>query len=307
MPEIRELGSAEDAGLRALLASSGLPVSDLAEARPVLFGTLDHSGLVGVVGVEVHGHSGLLRSLAVRSDARGTGLGGTLVDVAERFARTRGIRHLYLLTETAEKFFARRGYQRVERSAAPPEISGTPEFASLCPSTSGFMVKDLEARRYRVLILCTGNSARSQIAEALLSTRGGARFEAASAGSRPAPAVNPWAVRVLAEAGIPWEGRTPRGLDGLAQERWDVVITVCDRAREACPIFPGAPVLAHWGMPDPAEVEGGDAEKLRAFRGALGTIRGRMDRLLALPLEKLDRHALESALREIGQSQSGPG
>ena len=136
MPEIRQLGSAEDGGLRALLEASGLPVSDLAEARPVLFGTLDHSGLVGVVGVEVHGHSGLLSSLAVRSDARGTGLGGALVDVAERFARARGVRHLYLLTDTAERFFARRGYQRVERAAAPPEISGTSEFASLCPSTS---------------------------------------------------------------------------------------------------------------------------------------------------------------------------
>jgi protein-tyrosine-phosphatase/N-acetylglutamate synthase-like GNAT family acetyltransferase len=299
MPEIRQLGSAEDAGLRALLEASGLPVSDLAESRPVLFGTLDDAGLVGVVGVEVHGHSGLLRSLAVRSDARGTGLGGALVEEAEQFARARGIRHLYLLTDTAEKFFARRGYRRVERAVAPPEISGTSEFASLCPSTSGFMVKDLDARRYRVLILCTGNSARSQIAEALLATRGGARFEVASAGSRPASAVNPWAVRVLAEAGIPWVGRMPKGLEGLDRERWDFVITVCDRAREACPILPGAPVLAHWGMPDPAEVDGGEDEKLRAFRDTLVTLGRRIDMLLALPLEKLDRLALASRIRGI--------
>ena len=307
MPEIRQLGSAEEARLRTLLESSGLPVSDLAEARPVLFGTVDDSGLVGVVGVEVHGHSGLLRSLAVRSDARGTGLGGALVDAAERFARARGIRHLYLLTDTAEKFFTRRGYRRVERAAAPPEISGTSEFASLCPSTSGFMVKDLDARRHRVLILCTGNSARSQIAEALLATRGGARFEVASAGSRPASAVNPWAVRVLAEAGISWEGRKPKGLEGLDRERWDFVITVCDRAREACPIFPGAPLLAHWGMPDPAEETGGDDEKLRAFRETLVTLGHRIDLLLALPLEKLDRLTLESEVLEIGRAQAGPG
>jgi len=300
MPEIRQLGSTEEARLRALLEASGLPVSDLDEARPVLFGTVDDSGLVGVVGVEIHGHSGLLRSLAVRVEARGTGLGGALVDVAEQFARARGIGYLYLLTDTAEKFFARRGYRRVERAAAPPEISGTSEFTSLCPSTSGFMVKDLEARRYRVLILCTGNSARSQIAEALLATRGGARFEVASAGSRPAEAVNPWAVRVLAETGISWEGRKPKGLEGLDRERWDFVITVCDRAREACPIFPGAPVLAHWGMSDPAEVAGGDDEKLRAFRDTLVTLGRRLDLLLALPLEKLDRLTLESRMRGIG-------
>ena len=300
MAEIRQLGTSDDGNARALLEASGLPVSDLADSRPVLLGTVDAAGLVAVVGVEVHRHSGLLRSLAVRADARGTGLGGALVDAAERSARSHGIRRLYLLTDTAEKFFARRGFRRVERAIAPPEISGTSEFASICPSTSAFMMKDLDARRYRVLILCTGNSARSQIAEALLIARGGTRFEVVSAGSKPAARVNPWAVRVLAEAGIPWEGRSPKGLDGLDRERWDFVITVCDRAKEACPIFPGTPVLAHWGMPDPAEVEGSDEEKLRAFRDTLVTLSRRVDLLLALPVEKLDRLSLEARVRQIG-------
>jgi protein-tyrosine-phosphatase/N-acetylglutamate synthase-like GNAT family acetyltransferase len=300
MAEIRQLGTADDGNTLALLEASGLPVSDLVDSQPVLLGTVDAAGLVGVVGVEVHGHSGLLRSLAVRADARGTGLGGALVDAAEQSARSHGIRRLYLLTDTAEKFFARRGFRRVERAVAPPEISGTSEFASICPSTSAFMMKDLDARRSRVLILCTGNSARSQIAEALLTARGGTRFEVASAGSKPAARVNPWAVRVLAEAGIPWEGRSPKGLDGLDRERWDFVITVCDRAKEACPIFPGTPVLAHWGMPDPAEVEGGDEEKLRAFRDTLVALSRRVDLLLALPVEKLDRLSLEARVRQIG-------
>jgi protein-tyrosine-phosphatase/N-acetylglutamate synthase-like GNAT family acetyltransferase len=289
-----------------LLEASGLPVSDLDRSRPALLGVRDDAGLTGVVGLELHGTSGLLRSLAVRSGVRGSGLGGSLVEAAERLARSRGVERLFLLTDTAEPFFARRGYHRVERATAPPEIQGTAEFSSLCPSTSAFMVKELGRRRYRVLVLCTGNSARSQIAEALLSTRGADRFEVVSAGSRPASQVNPYAIRALAEWGIVWEGRVPRGLDGLDREVWDFVITVCDRAREACPIFPGTPVLAHWGMPDPAEVTGSDEEKLRAFRDTLVTLARRIDLLLALPIVKLDRLALESAVRAIGSSASTP-
>ena len=154
---------------------------------------------------------------------------------------------------------------------------------------------------FRVLILCTGNSARSQIAEALLDRKGATRFAVVSAGSRPAPRVNPFAVRVLGEAGIPWEGKVPKGLDGLDDQSWDFVITVCDRAKEACPIFPGTPILAHWGMPDPAEVEGSDEEKLRAFRETLVVLSRRIDLLLALPLEKLDRLRKEAAVRAIGE------
>lgn len=152
----------------------------------------------------------------------------------------------------------------------------------------------------RVLILCTGNSARSQIAEALIGAKGGARFVAESAGSRPAARVNPYAVAVLAEAGIAWQGRTPRGLEGLDKERWDFVITVCDRAKESCPYFPGQPVLAHWGMPDPAEVEGSEEQKMAAFRDTLITLSRRVDLLLALPLDKLERLAVERRVREIG-------
>jgi arsenate reductase len=152
----------------------------------------------------------------------------------------------------------------------------------------------------RILILCTGNSARSQIAEALFTTKGRDRVDAASAGSRPAERVNPFAVDVLAGAGIDWRGRTPRGMDGLEREHWDVVITVCDRARESCPYFPGQPVMAHWGMPDPAEVEGSDDAKRAAFRDTFVTLSRRIDLFLALPVETLARQALERRVQEIG-------
>jgi arsenate reductase len=143
---------------------------------------------------------------------------------------------------------------------------------------------------FRVLFLCTGNSARSQMAEAILNARGAGRYEAQSAGSHPAARVNPLAIETLRRAGIKWAGHPPRSVDGLERERWDLVITVCDNAREACPIFPGAPAMEHWGMEDPAEVTGTDAEKLRAFEQARELISQRVDRLLAgASAERLSR------------------
>ncbi|MGH2708864.1 MAG: arsenate reductase ArsC [Actinomycetota bacterium] len=155
-------------------------------------------------------------------------------------------------------------------------------------------------RPFRALFLCTGNSARSQMAEAVLNRKGHGRFAAESAGSRPAARVNPYAIEALQESGIDWRGHQPRGLDGLDRERWDFVITVCDKAREACPVFPGQPILAHWGMPDPAAVEGTDPAKKAAFVDALTLISRRIDLLLALPVEKLERLVLQARVQAIG-------
>ena len=116
----------------------------------------------------------------------------------------------------------------------------------------------------RVLFVCTGNSARSQIAEALLGRLGGLRFEAHSAGTAPKD-VNPYAIRVLAERGIDWSAARSTAVDEYVGQSFDYVITVCDRARQSCPVFPGAPVSMHWDLEDPAEVDGTDAEKLAAF------------------------------------------
>ena len=135
----------------------------------------------------------------------------------------------------------------------------------------------------RVLFVCTGNSARSQMAEAILNAKGKGRIQAASAGSQPAARVNPYALDTLREYGVPWSGHLPRSIEGLEREPWDHVITVCDRAKEACPIFPGRPALAHWSIPDPAEVEGDEATKRAAFRAAFLDLSRRIDLLLALP------------------------
>lgn len=161
----------------------------------------------------------------------------------------------------------------------------------------------MTGRPFRVLFLCTGNSARSQMAEALLNWKGKGRFAAQSAGSRPASRVNPLAIETLRQYAVPWRGRAPRGIDGLEREPWDFVITVCDRAKESCPIFPGQPMLAHWGMPDPAEVAGDEVTKRAAFREAFLLLSRRIDLLLALPLEKLERMALEPRVRALGDAR----
>jgi arsenate reductase (thioredoxin) len=158
-----------------------------------------------------------------------------------------------------------------------------------------------EGRIFRVLFLCTSNSARSQIAEAVLNRKGPGRFIAESAGSNPAARVNPYAIQTLKDGGIEWLGHPPRGLTGLDRERWDFVITVCDRAKEACPVFPGHPILAHWGMADPAAVEGDEALKRAAFVDAMTLISRRVDLLLALPVEKLNRLIVEAKVQAIGE------
>lgn len=117
----------------------------------------------------------------------------------------------------------------------------------------------------RVLFVCTGNSARSQIGQALLEHLGGADFAVESAGTEP-KGVNPYAVRVLAEVGIDWADAESKALAPFLEQPFDYVITVCDRARQACPVFPGSTNSLHWGLEDPAEVEGSDEEKLAAFR-----------------------------------------
>ena len=166
----------------------------------------------------------------------------------------------------------------------------------------GRLTMNVTGKVFRVLFLCTGNSARSQIAEQVLNRKGRGRFVAESAGSHPAAHVNPYAIETLERHGYFWTGGRPRGLDGLPEQDWDFVITVCDRAREACPFFPGQPVIAHWRMPDPAAVVGSEEEVRRAFNDTILVISRRIDLFLALPIEKLSLLALENRVKDIGQT-----
>ncbi|HEY1791716.1 MAG TPA: arsenate reductase ArsC [Opitutaceae bacterium] len=151
---------------------------------------------------------------------------------------------------------------------------------------------------YKVLILCTGNSARSIIAEYLLRQKAKGRFEVSSAGARPTGKVNPLALRVLSENyGIDAREARSKSWDEFRDVRFDFVITVCDNAKEACPIFPGHPVTAHFGSPDPAEVAGSEEERLWAFRQVASQISRRLDLFCALPDSQLE----PMRVREIGR------
>lgn len=162
-------------------------------------------------------------------------------------------------------------------------------------------------RVFNILFLCTGNSARSILAESALNKLGEGRFRGYSAGSYPKGAVNPDALRLLERIGYP--------TDGLCSKSWeefsvpgapamDFIFTVCDDAAgETCPIWPGHPMTAHWGIEDPSHVEGNDIERERAFVTALRYLENRIKLFLALPFDQLDAIALRAHVREIGQSE----
>jgi len=161
-------------------------------------------------------------------------------------------------------------------------------------------------RTYNVLFLCTGNSARSILAESLLTRWAGGRFHAFSAGSFPKGQVHPRALELLKRMNLPSEGFRSKSWDEFAAPgapQLDFIFTVCDNAAgEVCPIWPGKPMTAHWGIADPAAVEGSDADKIFAFRKALRELETRIKLFAALPIASLDQMTLSEKLRAIGQS-----
>jgi len=157
---------------------------------------------------------------------------------------------------------------------------------------------------YRVLFLCTGNSARSVFAEYFLRRLGGARFEAYSAGAKPTGQVNPLTLKVLAERfHVDASGARSKSWDELRDVPLDFVITVCDDARESCPVWPGQPIVAHWGVDDPAAFVGTPEARERAFHRAALTLYHRLQIFTSLPLEQLDRLKLEKLTRDIGRDR----
>ena len=158
---------------------------------------------------------------------------------------------------------------------------------------------------YNALFICTGNSARSILAEGLLNGLGKGRFHGHSAGSAPRGEVHPLALATLENLGLPGTGYRSKSWDEFARADappLDFIFTVCDNAAgEACPVWPGKPVTAHWGVADPAAVEGSDVQKRRAFLDAALILRRRIELFLALPLQRLDAMSLQRKLSDIGR------
>jgi len=152
-----------------------------------------------------------------------------------------------------------------------------------------------------ILILCTGNSCRSVLGEALINHKGGGRVRAFSAGSHPTGKVNPNALAALARNGLSTEGFSSRSWDEFDDAGIDIAITVCDQAAgETCPLYLNSTVRAHWGLPDPAHVTGSEEEINRAFQATYEALKDRVDKMLALPLETLSKPELAERLNRIG-------
>ena len=159
-------------------------------------------------------------------------------------------------------------------------------------------------KRYSILILCTGNSARSIMAEALFNVLGKGRFQAYSAGSHPTGAVNPFAIERCGTLGYDTSNLRSKSWDEFAlpdAQQMDFVITVCDQAAgEVCPIWPGQPLTAHWGFEDPAAIQGSDEDKRKAFSRVFRQIMNRVNQFMNLPLHGLDSQAIQREMRAIG-------
>ena len=164
----------------------------------------------------------------------------------------------------------------------------------------------MQDKQYQVLVLCTGNSARSILGEVLFNALGKGKFKAYSAGSKPAGKVNPGALELLQQQGFSTEGLRSKSWDEFAAPgvpEIDFIFTVCDNAAgETCPIWPGKPATAHWGIPDPAQVEG-DVARRAAFRKAYEQLARRIQLFMNVPIEKLDKLTLKEKLAEIGRIQ----
>ena len=160
--------------------------------------------------------------------------------------------------------------------------------------------------KYNILFLCTGNSARSIMAEALATCESRGRFVGYSAGSHPGGVVNPFAIELIRTLDYPIAGLRSKSRDEFAKPdapKMDFIVTVCDNAAgEVCPIWPGQPVVAHWGFPDPAAVQGADENKRRAFKSVFVGIQARVRLLLAVPIDKLDAMSIQRELRQIGNT-----
>jgi arsenate reductase len=206
------------------------------------------------------------------------------------------------------------GYLTENCCSGHPDICVTPAGAAAACQVDFNLSKEHDAfmntdeKVFNVLFLCTGNSARSILAEALLNRFGQGRFRAYSAGSMPTGKVNPLALEILQRQNYPIDGLRSKSWDEFEQPgapELDFVFTVCDRAAaEVCPIWPGQPMTAHWGIPDPAAVEGSEVERIQAFRDAFRILENRIKIFVSLPFRSLDKIKLQKRLDDIGQDQA---
>ena len=259
------------------------------------------------------GRNGLLAGeLAAALDVRANTLSANLAvldqaGLVDKQRMGRNIRY-FALTETVSQLV---GYLMEDCCGGNPELCA-PVLHDIATANQKEPVMAIDAPKdvYNVLFLCTGNSARSILAEAILNREGNGKFRAYSAGSQPAGQVHPYAIDLLKGLNHPTDALRSKDWDEFAAPdapKLDFVFTVCDKAAaEPCPIWPGQPMSAHWGLPDPASVQGYEEELRAAFRQTRDEILARIEKLLALPLGELEPQAVSQALTRIGPGQGAP-
>ncbi len=266
---VRASRPADLPAVEALLSAASLPREGVRDHfRTFLVAELE-GRVIGAIGLEEYGATALLRSAVVAPDLRSEGIGSALHDALLTRACEHGVTELVLLTTTASQYFARKGFRVVPRETIRGSVTTSPEFAGACPVSATVMRRKLGQR---VLILCTGNVCRSQMAAAFLQSFD-PWLHVHSAGTAPTGRFSPLTFQVMEEAGVPIRDARSRNVSEFLTQPFDYVITVCDHARETCPLFTGeVGNRRHFGFDDPGNVIGTEAERLAAFR----TVRDRI-------------------------------
>lgn len=271
-PSVRQAAPEDLKQVEQLLESASLPTLGVKEHFQHFLVAEEKGTVVGAIGLEMYGETALLRSAVVVSDRQNEGIGTQLYDNNIEQACRLGVRRVLLLTNTAEEYFARKGFKKIEQKSVTGPVTTSIEFTGACPSHAACMELMLNPST-GILVLCTGNSCRSQMAEGFLKSFD-STLEVHSAGTVPAPSVHPKAIQVMKEIGIDLSRAFPKSVDQFLNRSFDFVITVCDHAKEACPVFTGkVEHRLHIGFDDPAEATGTEEEILATFRHVRDEIR----------------------------------
>ncbi|MGQ0737799.1 MAG: arsenic resistance N-acetyltransferase ArsN2 [Bacteroidota bacterium] len=242
-----------------LLKENKLPVEDIAPGQQLFWMAKAGDTVAAVIGLEQYGAYGLLRSMATRSSFQNKGMATALVNELFQYAKGAGLKEIYLLTETAEKYFEKKGFRMVRRDEVPEPLKASKEFSHLCPSSAVVMKKTVAKKK--VLFVCVENSNRSQMSQAFATMLGGDAVEAYSAGSKPSGIVNPKAIAAMKELGYDLSGHDSKSLDEVKQYApFDAVVTM--GCGDACPWMP-AKKFIDWEIPDPKNMGPEEFNKVR--------------------------------------------
>jgi N-acetylglutamate synthase-like GNAT family acetyltransferase/protein-tyrosine-phosphatase len=259
--EIQKATSADEAAIKQLLQQNKLPTEDINDLSH-FFIVKEDKKIIGTIGLEVYGDSGLLRSMATDAAYRNRGIAASLVAVLFQHARELGLKEIYLLTETAEKYFEKKGFHKIERNIVPEAVKQSKEFSHLCASTAIAMKKEVTMKK-KVLFVCIENSNRSQISQAFAKMLAGENIEAYSAGSKPSGIVNPKAIAAMKELGYDLNKHDSKSLQDVKRfAPFDAVVTM--GCGDACPWMP-AKKFINWEIPDPKHMEPGEFNKVRDY------------------------------------------